>query len=352
MKSLFLKIPAAIALLFLTGCSNDLDITDDWTDTPVVYALLNPSTTTNFVRLQRAYLGEGNAYLMGQHSDSLYYDTNKVSVHLTRVKNNLALDTFQLGVTTQVQKAEGVFSEQPHFLYLCNKRLFPDSRYQLRVYRHRPAGSTFINTSLPGVFDPAATAQQFVFVVKKQELTDSELRDGHLLQSLGLHINSLQGAATYSLTVSSAELNTDCLDPNSLPVFNNQLANEQIELINGWNDILFKTPLAVPGSQAVAFRICVTPVNSPAPATLSATETPGCISWTSSSVCGNNIADASETKRPLVRFGFSGNGTGFRLTSSETELVFPFSSPTLAAGLNINLANSEPFKIKVNSSKN
>lgn len=352
MKSQILKIPAAFLLLFLAACSNDLDLTDDWTDTPVVYSLLNPSSTTNFVRLQRAYLGEGNAYLMGQNSDSLYYDTNRVSVQLIRVKNNAALDTFQLAVTTSVEKAEGVFSEQPHFLYVCNSRLYPDSRYQLRVNRHRPVGSTSVQSSLTGVLDPSSAAQQYILLLKKQEFGDADLKDGNILHSLGFHVNSIQGSALYSITVSAAEVSSDCLDPNALPSFSNQLVSEQVQLINGWNDVFFKQAISPPATQAMAFRICISPASGTAAANLSATETPGCISWSSSAVCGNSIADGNENRRPIVRFGYSGNGIELRLTGSETELVYPFTSPTLAAGLNINLANSEPFKIRVTSSKN
>src|SRR6187551_2292722 len=157
MKPLFLTVFAACIALFMAGCDNELDVTDDWKETPVVYSLLNPANPKNYVRLQRAYLGDGNAYLMGQYSDSLYFDTNRVSVRVVRVGNNTnnlnkLLDTLYCPVTTDISKDEGVFSDAPHFLYEMNSKAFTDSRYQLYVNRHKPVGSLSITSRENDVF--------------------------------------------------------------------------------------------------------------------------------------------------------------------------------------------------------
>ena len=115
-----------VSTLFIAACDNTLDVTDNWSETPVVYGLLNPNTPVNYIRLQRAYLGEGNAYLMGQNPDSIYYDTNLVSVRLLRNKNNVVIDTIAMQVVTTIEKEEGVFVEAPHVLYGCYKRISPD----------------------------------------------------------------------------------------------------------------------------------------------------------------------------------------------------------------------------------
>jgi hypothetical protein len=123
-------------------------------------------------------------------------------------------------------------------------------------------------------------------------------------------------------------------------------------LNNGWNDLFFKTAFAVPSGSDIAFRICVNPLNSPGAAALSFTETPGCVTFTASGTCGANIAASSETKRPVIRLGYSGNGVNNLVTFAETDLVNNFSSPTLSTVTAINLANSEPYRIKCVSSKN
>lgn len=351
MKSLFLTLSTAIFLLFIAACNNDLDITDDWKETPVVYSLLNPSSSTNYIRLQRAYLGEGNAYLMGQNSDSLYFDTNLVSVRVVRVKNFTPLDTFHLPVVTNIKKDEGVFSDAPHFLYQLNGRIFNDSRYDLYVNRHKPVGNLTINTIESTVFDPGAANRQFVVLVRNSELAEAALKDGSLLHSIGFDVMTLNGTANYTVSISAALVN-GCLNPSSLPAFSTQLTNELLTLHKGWNDVFFKTPFAVSPGSDIAFRICITPQAATNAASLAFTETPGCITWTASSTCGNNTANISESRRPLLRLGYSGNGINNQITSASTDLVFPFSSQTLSTGLNINLANAEPFKIKVLSSRN
>lgn len=358
MKSRFLILAGTIISLFAGSCNNDLDIIDDWKETPVVYGLLNPASTVNYVRLQRAYLGEGNAYLMGQHSDSLYFDTNRVSVRVVRVGNtgsniNKPLDTLYCPVTTDVRKDEGVFSDAPHYLYKMNSRAFYDSRYQLYVNRHTPVGSMSVSSVEYDIFDAGASNKQFIVLVRNSELQEAGLKDGTILHSIGFLGVNVQSNATYSVTVSamavSGGLNGSAL-PNfaSAPVLNSEL----MTLNNGWNDLFFTRDFALPAGSDVAFRICINPSGSPGNAGISFTSSAGIITFTRSLACGNNTAAATDERRPVLRLGYSGNGVNNRITFSESAMVSQFNSPTLASILTVNLANSEPFRIKCNSSKN
>ena len=351
MKSRFLRALTASLLIVFAGCDNELDITDDWRETPVVYSLLNPNTSQNYIRLQRAYLGEGNAYLMGQYSDSLYFDTNRVSVRVIRVKTTGAFDTVYCPVTTDIRKDEGVFADAPHFLYEYTGRLFSDSRYQLLVNRHIPVGSKTVTTLENGIFDPSGSNRQFIMLVKNSELQEASLKEGNLLHSLGFVASGVLPNANYSVSVSATPVN-GCLNPSALPSFTTVLNSEVMLLNNGWNDIFFKTTFAVPSGSDIAFRICINPQNGAGAAALSFTETPGCVTFAASATCGSGTAAISDTKRPVIRLGYSGNGVDNRITFAETELVANFSSPTLSTITSINLANSEPYRIKCVSSKN
>lgn len=120
-------------LLLLSACDNTLDLIDDYRETPVVYGLLNEKDTVHFVRVQKAYLGEGNAYLMGQNSDSIYYDTADIRLYLDEFKNGLFQKTYSFQPRFDIVKQEGVFVDKPHIVYaLSGLKLNASQRYTLR----------------------------------------------------------------------------------------------------------------------------------------------------------------------------------------------------------------------------
>ncbi len=99
----------------LVSCSDDIDIIGPYEETAVVYSLLNANDSTQSIRINKAFLGEGDALLMAANPDSNYFDTLQVS--LIRVKNNVALDTIPFLKTLAQPKDSGLFASQPNYLY-------------------------------------------------------------------------------------------------------------------------------------------------------------------------------------------------------------------------------------------
>jgi hypothetical protein len=122
----------ASCILF-ASCENDLDILEEYKEIPIIYSLVNPSSTIHYIRVQKAYLGAGNALLMAQESDSLYYDTAKVRVYLEKLSFNTVVQSFQFYPDYTQFKAEGLFTNNNHYVFrLENVRLDPSFQYQLR----------------------------------------------------------------------------------------------------------------------------------------------------------------------------------------------------------------------------
>ncbi|MBK9636620.1 MAG: DUF4249 family protein [Bacteroidetes bacterium] len=122
----------ASCILF-SSCENDLDILEEYKEIPIIYSLINPASTTHYVRVQKAFLGAGNALLMAQESDSLYYDTAKVSVYLEKLLFNSVINTYKFKPDYTQFKAEGLFTDLNHYVFrLENVRLDPTAQYQLR----------------------------------------------------------------------------------------------------------------------------------------------------------------------------------------------------------------------------
>ncbi|HOV56213.1 MAG TPA: hypothetical protein PL122_08830, partial [Bacteroidales bacterium] len=50
-----------IAILIFSSCSTDVDLTQEWQDIPIVYSILDLNSSTQYIRINRAFLGDGDA---------------------------------------------------------------------------------------------------------------------------------------------------------------------------------------------------------------------------------------------------------------------------------------------------
>lgn len=135
-KNLVCFIAGLTLLLGLVSCENEIDLLEEYREIPVIYGLIDPSTNTHYVRVQKAWLGEGNALVMGQQSDSMYYAQDDIKLTLEKLQSgsNTVITSEQFLPTTDFPKDEGLFTEQGHYIFRLNtpNALDPDNQYRLR----------------------------------------------------------------------------------------------------------------------------------------------------------------------------------------------------------------------------
>jgi hypothetical protein len=137
MKKLALLLLSACFLL--TSCDNDLDVLEEYTEIPVIYGLINPASTTFEIRVQKAFLGAGNALLMAQETDSTYYNPSTISLYLEKLQfaNSTPFDVDTFTVNYNSIKNEGLFTDAGHYVFqLTNTRLNSNFIYRLRFVNH------------------------------------------------------------------------------------------------------------------------------------------------------------------------------------------------------------------------
>ncbi len=66
------------------GCSNKLNLLAPYKESVSVYGLLNQNDPINYIRVERVFLGAGNAYTMAQNQDSIYFPAGELRVSLQR----------------------------------------------------------------------------------------------------------------------------------------------------------------------------------------------------------------------------------------------------------------------------
>lgn len=125
-----------IILYSFSACTTDFDVTSDWEEQTVVYGFLDASQPNQYIRISKAFLGDGNAYEMAQNADSLYHQQT-ISVSLERYKNNNLLSTQTLTKVNasdeNIVKEEGIFANNPYILFKANQPLTANFDYKLNI---------------------------------------------------------------------------------------------------------------------------------------------------------------------------------------------------------------------------
>lgn len=81
-----------ISLFGFNSCKNDLKVNAPYKEIPSVYAVLNPQEKVQIIRVNKVFLGEGDANKMAQISDSINYPAGEITVTLNRFLNGVQVD--------------------------------------------------------------------------------------------------------------------------------------------------------------------------------------------------------------------------------------------------------------------
>lgn len=134
-KLTFLILTCALAL---SSCDNELEVAAPWKDIPVVYGILTPSDTAQYIRIEKAFLDPNtSATDIARIPDSLYYqelDAAIIDLSGNRRIQLVAVDGALEGYT----RDEGVFAENPNVLYKAltdDIELQGGRRYRLEINR-------------------------------------------------------------------------------------------------------------------------------------------------------------------------------------------------------------------------
>ncbi len=129
---------ATLFLICFAGCKRDFDLTAPYKEIPVVYGLLDVDSTTHYIRVQKAFLIDGDASVAAGITDSIYY-SDSVVVKLIGYFNGSRKDSFYLhkidGNTIGLPKDSGLFANTPNILYTFNGILKATETYRLEVSR-------------------------------------------------------------------------------------------------------------------------------------------------------------------------------------------------------------------------
>lgn len=136
-----------IVLLFsvflFQGCKNDIDINGNWKETMIVYGLLNPNDTIQYIKINKAFINENaDVKQVAKISDSLFFDTLVVKI----TDNNGKSILFQR--KDDVTKVPGYFATDRNTLYFTKEKIDSSKVYQLEVYNPKSGKKATASTSV------------------------------------------------------------------------------------------------------------------------------------------------------------------------------------------------------------
>lgn len=154
MKRIFSLLALA---LILASCDNEIDINAEYQDLTIIYGMLDPDADTNYVRIQRGYLGDAAASASFNASDSLYYDSADIDVVIREYNpgENNALREAPLVYDDSKNLEPGTFTAEGFHLYRlpADFNISRNKEYEVIVYRLKDGTRASARTGIVGTID-------------------------------------------------------------------------------------------------------------------------------------------------------------------------------------------------------
>ena len=119
-------------MLFFSACKSDFDVNDKWSDSPVVFCVIDKSQDMQYVKVNKSFLGKLPASEMASVSDSLFYDCD-VQVKLNRKQGNSVLKTWNFRKVDSIPKESGYFASDKNSIWVGTPDISSDYVYELEV---------------------------------------------------------------------------------------------------------------------------------------------------------------------------------------------------------------------------
>jgi hypothetical protein len=128
-----ISLPLLITFLLITwSCEEDFNINAPYQDITVVFGLLDPGVDTIFLKINKAFLGDGDVMEMAKIEDSSIY-VNGLRASIEEWENGEFIKSYQLDTITIKNKEEGDFYNPYQIIYYTPYQPATSREYRLKV---------------------------------------------------------------------------------------------------------------------------------------------------------------------------------------------------------------------------
>lgn len=122
-----------MVLLNINSCKNDLDAMAPYKESIAVYGMLDPTDSVNYIRVNRVFLGAGDANQIAQIQDSVYFKPGEAAVVVEKYWNGTLKQTYNFPETYEKPLEQGVFNVN-QLIYKSTQKFKSDSSNKFFEY--------------------------------------------------------------------------------------------------------------------------------------------------------------------------------------------------------------------------
>jgi len=140
---------AFIAVVCIS-CKNSLNVQAPYKDITIAYGLMDQNDPIHYIRINKGFEGNGNAYTMATQYDSIYYPVSSITAVLedSNTTTDAIVNIIHLDTTTTVPLGPGTFSYPKQLLYYTKTTLNPNDCYNLVLTNTKTGKITHGSTPL------------------------------------------------------------------------------------------------------------------------------------------------------------------------------------------------------------
>ncbi len=179
---------------------------------PQVYAIITPQESMQMIRINKIFLGEGDANVMAKQPDSVNYQSGELTVWLEHYNNGSKIAAEMVNGKTEVYFRDSLIQTEPgafsttQRVYVCNDRLFSWGQYKLFI-KNNHTGNVFKATTNAIDSMPLTFLQPFAwpYLNSAQGYTpqagDPFIDYSNQVNSQGVYTKAVAGGYLHDLTI-------------------------------------------------------------------------------------------------------------------------------------------------------
>jgi hypothetical protein len=229
MKRYFiLSIGLFLVLFSFNSCKEDIELVGDFKETAVIYGLLDQSDSTHIIKINRAFIGPGNAIEFAKIPDSSYFSSVNASIteYVDKIKTGrswILKDTLVDNKSTN-----GIFYAPTEKLYYFKDSLNELATYKLEIIIYKGSPKEFKVTGETDMVHGIISGQKqfsssFDFVTSDNKMNSASAKiavsnTGNasvINASLKINFNEYQGVNLYNSVNFNWNAGESTVSPNS-----------------------------------------------------------------------------------------------------------------------------------------
>lgn len=249
-----------ILTCFLYSCKNELDVNEEWNENTVVYGILNTSDTIHYLKITKAFLGEGDNTVFAQNPDSSQYH-GEIVAKIEEWNGNTKYNTFILDTITLINKQPGEFYSPKQTLYYFKSILKNGYTYKLEVKNTKTGKiATAKTTILSGVKMISPMPNQRTNIVPESSYTiDLNPTNMGAITEILFNFYYKEFSGTDTVIKNTGELKlVQCVGTNASTSLGDKIVRAQQSGQSLYNYIAEKTPSPINGVRRSGYYIEIT----------------------------------------------------------------------------------------------